>query len=372
MSPETASPARLRAVEVSGDARTVEGPLRGYHHETYVVPLPAAAGEAGAAGSARWKCREPRSGLLWFDRRCFVSEERLLSALHGRITHVPDVFEFEGLHLQRFIEGRTLGMLHGAGRVVPPELVRQLVRLFGETAAVTWQTLPVERLCHPEDRPADGDSDGFMERLVCFTERRVYEDNLPRFGSLFAGLGLDDDGFTRLRKHVAGLRERPFCLLHADLHRENLIVDAERRLWTIDWELAMVGDPLYELATHLHLMRYPSRQLRQVVAGWRQAVEAARPGGTYGWRQDLDLLLGYKRAQSVFTDVVREAVSLGRAARSPGPGVALAAARLHGVLSAAAPPLGLESVPGPAEIGTALVRWGRAQPRDEGPPPGRP
>ncbi|MEU7212523.1 MULTISPECIES: phosphotransferase [unclassified Streptomyces] len=366
MSPESASPARRRAAEVSGDESTVEGPLRGYHHETYVVPLP---GAPGAAGSARWKCREPRSNLLWFDRRCFVSEELLLPALRDRITHVPDVFEFEGLHLQRFIEGRTLGTLHPAGHAVPRELLRQIVRLFGQTAAVTSGTLAVERLCSPEDRPEDGDSDGFMERLVCFTEERVYAANLEEFGSLFAELGLDDDAFKRLRKHVAGLRERPFCLLHADLHRENLVVDADRRLWTIDWELAMVGDPLYELATHLHLMRYPSWQRRQVVEGWRRAVEAARPGGTHGWRHDLDLLLGYKRAQSVFTDVVREAVSLGRAARSPGPRVALAAARLHGVLCAAALPLGLDSVPGPAEIGTALVRWSRTH-TEEGPLPG--
>ncbi|MGC0383518.1 phosphotransferase [Streptomyces sp. SAI-129] len=366
MSPESASPARLRAVEVSGDESTVEGPLRGYHHETYVVPLP---GAAGAAGAARWKCREPRSNLLWFDRRCFVSEEQLLCALQGRITDVPDVFELDGLPpLQRFVEGRTLGSLYGAGRTVPDVFTRQIVRLFGEMAAVTSRTLPVARRCRPEDRRADGDTDGFMERLVCFTEQRVYAQNLPRFGSLFAALGLDDDAFKRLRKHVAGLRERPFCLLHADLHRENLVVDADRRLWTIDWELAMVGDPLYDLATHLHLMRYPSWQRARVVEAWRRTVEAERPGGSYGWRQDLERIVGYKRAQSVFTDVIREAISLGRQARSPGPGVRLAAARLHGILADAAPPLGLESVPDPAAIGAALVRWSRAH-ADEGPPP---
>ncbi|MEV8128793.1 hypothetical protein AB0P07_32895 [Streptomyces sp. NPDC085944] len=116
-------------------------------------------------------------------------------------------------------------------------------------------------------------------------------------------------------------------------------------------------------------MRYPAWQRRQVTEGWRRAVEAARPGGTHGWRHDLDLILGYKRAQSVFTDVVREAVSLGRAAGSPGPRVALAAVRLHGILSAAVLPLGLDSVPGPAEIGTALVRWGRAH-TEEGHLPG--
>ncbi|MFJ8807663.1 phosphotransferase [Streptomyces sp. NPDC102490] len=366
MTPSQKSTARPRAAEVSGDQRAVEGPLGSFHHETYVIPLP---GAAGAAGAARWKCREPRSDLLWFDRRCFVSEEQLLCALQGRITGLPDLFELDGLlPLQRFVEGRTLGSLYGAGRAVPDRFTRQILRLFGEMAAVTSRTLPVARRCRAEDRPPDGDTDGFMERLVCFTEQRVYAQNLPRFGSLFAALGLDDDVFTRLRKHVAGLRGRPFCLLHADLHRENLVVDADRRLWTIDWELAMVGDPLYDLATHLHLMRYPSRQRPRVAEAWGRTVEAVRPGGSYGWRQDLERILGYKRAQSVFTDVIREATSLGRQARSPGPGVRLAAARLHGILADAAPPLGLESVPDAAAIGAALRRWSRAH-ADEGPPP---
>ncbi|MFB7089477.1 phosphotransferase [Streptomyces sp. NPDC056296] len=356
MPPESASMARLRAVEVSGDESAVEGPLCGYHHETYVIPLP---GVTGAGGAARWKCREPRENLLWFDRRCFASEEQLLRSLQGRIARVPDVFEVDGLALQRFVEGQTLGALHGAGQAVSRGLARQIVELFGELAAVTSETLPVHRRCHPVDRPADGDTAGFLERLICFTEQRVYARNLPEFESLFADLGLDGDSFKRLRKHVSGLRERPFCLLHADLHRENFIVDMDRRLWTIDWELAMVGDPLYDLATHLHLMRYPLWQGRRVTEEWRRVVEAVRPGGSNGWQQDLRLLIGYKRAQSVFTDVIREALSMGQKAHSPGPGLVHTAARLHRVLADAALPLGLESVPGPTAIGTALVRWSR-------------
>ncbi|MBD0425001.1 aminoglycoside phosphotransferase family protein [Streptomyces sp. TRM S81-3] len=361
MSPESGSIARLRAVEVSGDESVVEGPLRGYHHETYVVPLP---GATGAARAARWKCREPRSNLLWFDRRCFTSEEQLLRVLQGRIARIPDVFEIDGLALQRFVEGRTLGSLYGAGQAVPHDVVRQIVELFGELAAVTSETLPVERRCHPEDRPADGDTAGFMERLICFTEQRVYEKNLPEFEALFAAIGLDGDSFRRLRKHVSGLRERPFCLLHADLHRENFIIDADRRLWTIDWELAMVGDPLYELATHLHLMRYPSWQRHRVVEQWRRTVETVRPGSSNGWRHDLRLLIDYKRAQSVFTDVIREALSLGHGAYASGPRLAHVAARLYKILADAALPLGLESVPAPSSIGTALVRWQRAHAGD--------
>ncbi|CAM5643364.1 hypothetical protein SGRIM128S_09667 [Streptomyces griseomycini] len=53
------------------------------------------------------------------------------------------------------------------------------------------------------------------------------------------------------------------------------IVDPQGGLWVIDWELAMIGDPLYDLATHLHLMR-----LRRGADsdGGGAPVGAARPG----------------------------------------------------------------------------------------------
>ncbi|POX52722.1 aminoglycoside phosphotransferase [Streptomyces sp. Ru71] len=359
MAPEAVSPAWRRAAEMSGAGDLVMGPLQGHHHETYVFPL-AAGPDRGP--TVRWKCREPRAGLLWFDRRCFASEDQLVTALHGRITSVPEIIEVDGFRLQRFVEGETLGALHPSGTRVPDHLTDQIVDLFRQLVVVTPETLTVKRRCRAADRPENGDSDGFLERLVRFAEERVHRRNLDRFGALFTELGLDEESFERLRKHVLGLGQRPFCLLHADLHRENFVADRTGRLWTIDWELALVGDPLYDLATHLYLMRYPARQASRLAAGWAAAVERERPGSSRGWQRDLGPLIDFKRAQSVFTDVIRVALTL------PGPGepahwrrVVHGALRLRGVLVAAAAPLGLDTVPGTARIAAALTRWSRRE-----------
>ncbi|MGW4020370.1 phosphotransferase [Streptomyces sp. NPDC005009] len=354
MSPETPSLARQHAIEVCGNPGAVEGPLQGYHHETYVFPL---GDEAGAPSTTRWKCREPRAGLLWFDRRCFDSEEQLLTALSGRIGSIPGITEFGGLRLQRFIEGRTLGALRRSGLPIPGPLLRQVVGLFRELAGVRPETLVVKRRCEARDRPRDGDTNGFLDRLVSFTEENVYLSNLDEFAALFEEIGVDGDAFKNLRKHVSGLTERPFCLLHADLHRENFIVDSGQRLWTIDWELAMVGDPLYDLATHLYLMRYPEWQARRLTRHWVSTVEDVRPGSSEGWQRDLGLLMDFKKAQSVFTDVIRAALAL-----DPGQGTDRrrpegTGRKLRRVLTEAAVPLGLASVPAPDRIADALVRW---------------
>ncbi|EMF56628.1 MULTISPECIES: phosphotransferase [Streptomyces] len=358
MPAESDSTGWRRAGEMSAAPDEVEGPLSGYHHETYVFRLPPEA--RVAEGGARWKCREPRAGLLWFDRRCFDSEERVLTELQGRIDNIPDLIEVEGTVLQRFIEGETLGALHASGTAVPDEVFEQILTLFRQLVAVRPRSLLVKRRCESRDRAPEGDSAGFLDRLICFTEERVYGANLAEYGELFAGLNLDHDSFKQLRKHVAGLRERPFCLLHADLHRENLIVDPDRRLWAIDWELAMFGDPLYDLATHLYLMRYPPEQERRMTRRWCALVEGVRPGSSHGWREDLPKLLDYKRAQSVFTDVMRTSQSLCLEPQVDGDLLRRASRSLREVLSRGAYPLGVEEVPDVGAIEAALTRWLRA------------
>ncbi|MFE7029397.1 phosphotransferase [Streptomyces sp. NPDC057621] len=361
MSPESASLARRRAVEVSGDADVVEGPLQGYHHETYVFPLP---GGAEAESAVRVKCREPRSNLLWFDRRCFESEEQLLRALQGIVDGIPEIVQAGPVGLQRFIEGQTLGSRCGSGSAVPHSVLDQIVGLFRQLAGIRSEALVADRRCELRDRAREGDTSDFLERLICFTEERVYQENLPAFEELFASFGVDGDSFKRLRKHVSGLTERPFCLLHADLHRENFIVDPGGRLWTIDWELAMVGDPLYELATHLYLMRYPRAQEDRMKARWHRTVEDVAPGSSAGWEEDLPKLLDYKRAQSVFTDVIRMSLSLGTGPDPDAGALGRAGGKIQKVLAAAAEPLGLEKVPSLPEISVSLLRWYRQ--REEG------
>ncbi|WP_217546346.1 aminoglycoside phosphotransferase family protein [Streptomyces sp. GbtcB6] len=356
MSLELASLARLHAVEMSGDEGVVEGPLHGYHHETYVFPL---SGEMEGGRSGRWKCREPRADLLWFDRRCFSSEENLLRALHGQVLRIPDIIDVDGIGLQSFIEGDTLAYFHKSGTVIPGHFLDQIMDLFRQMVGIRPDSLSVERRCKLDDRPDDGDTDGFLERLVLFAEQRVYRANLERFASLFEDLWLGEDSFRHLRKNVFGLERRPFCLLHADLHRENFIVDAESTLWTIDWELAMLGDPLYDLATHLHLMRYPARQERVVAQRWCETVEGVRAGSSNGWGDDLERLLTYKKAQSVFTDVIRTALELDTDPEPSWWQIAPAAFKVRKVLAVAASSLGLEEVPGTRRIVTALMRWCR-------------
>lgn len=354
MTSDLVSGTRQRAEGVSGDSSVVMGPLKGYHHETYVLSLPD--------GKRTVKFREPRAEILWYDRRCFMSEEELLRALYGLVTRIPEVHDVAGMRMQEFIEGRTLAVRPWSDRRLPDQVFEQIVDLFRQMVRVSPETLgDVERRCTKEDRSKDGDTRGFLERLIVFTEKQVYEKNRDDFADLFRDLGVDGGAFAGIRDKARWMERRPFCLLHADLHRENFILDPSGHLWAIDWELAMLGDPLYDLATHLYLMRYPDDQATRMADAWRDVVDRAHTGGSDGMAHDLPLLLDFKRVQSVFTDVIRLSLSLCDDKGFNWAGLPLAARKLQRVLSNAAGPMGVERAPSQAQIVAALVRWCRAR-----------
>jgi hypothetical protein len=126
----------------------------------------------------------------------------------------------------------------------------------------------------------------------------------------------------------------------------------------------MIGDPLYDLATHLHLMRYTRQEAKRMVELWRRAVEKARKGSSYGLEEDLPVLLAYKRAQSVYTDVIRAALLLATGTDAePGaePNWRLyrAAWRVQGVLAAAQETFGAGPEPSVRQVMGAYRSWFR-------------
>ncbi|MER7727870.1 phosphotransferase [Streptomyces sp. NPDC096323] len=352
-----ASAARRRAAALVSDERLLVGPLKGYHHETYAFPLPAGD---GSGRQTWWKCRDPRAGLLWFDLRAFASERELVRALQGSITRIPAVIEREEVSLYTFVEGRTLGEVCPPGQPLSARHSGQLGVLFGELVSVRPESVLASAGWVAGGHPAGwkDDSAAFLAQLIDFTDVHIYQRHLPRYHALFRDLGIPGGALDGLREATRALVPRPSALLHGDLHRENFIVDGRDDLWTIDWELAVVGDPLYDLATHLHLMGYPADQESRITGIWRRAVEGARPGSSEGWEADLPVLRAYKRAQSVYTDVIRTALALGElTAEQRLRQLARPVRRIEGALAAARRTLGLTREPSADSVAAAYARW---------------
>lgn len=353
--------------------------LRGHHNQNFVLPLTEELAryvecEAGMPVTVRIRRPEALPVVV----RTWPREGQVLDAVGRMLPHQVPRYLAAGREasIHSYVDGVPLSELHPDGTAVPGDIVEELANLSARMAQVGREALPPL----PADWPSDDrDSRGFLRLLTAKVDHQVREPNWPVFGRLFIALGVPEDAMRRFAGRLPAMTGRPFALLHADLHRDNVIVtrSGAPRLVCVDWELATYGDPLHDLAIHLVRMRYPKPQREQVIDAWCRALRRTSPDSVDGVAQDLRHYVEFERAQSVYPDVVRAAQSLTTRPDHPGRReLARSTAVVRKALKAAAGPLGLHGVPDVADIERALKNWCRfstsAPPSPATPAPRRP
>lgn len=335
----------------------------GHHNQNYVLPLTDATArllgrEAGSSVTVRIRRAEALPVVI----RTWANEDEILGAVRGILPHVPQCLaKRAGFAIHSYVEGVPLSSVCGNDKPVDTLLIKALAGLLAQMAQVRRSALPPLPAGWPRN---DTDSQGFLRKLAHLADQQIRQPNWAAFGGLFAALGMPEDALVRLAERVPVMARRPYSLLHADLHRDNLIVAyGAPPLICVDWELATYGDPLHDLATHLVRMRYPAHQWSEVIDAWEEAMRGIRPAAVNGLAKDLGHYLAFERAQSVFPDVMRAARSLEESFSQKN--LDEATAEVGRALEAAALPLRLRNVPGPQEIERALFRW-LASRRDRG------
>ncbi|WP_369366065.1 phosphotransferase [Streptomyces sp. CG4] len=328
----------------------------GFHHHNHVLPLTEPMARLlGREPGTVVTVRLPRAGALPVVIRTWHSEAAILRAVRGVLPDVPEsLLEGDGFAIHSHVDGAPLSRVCPPGKPVDGLLIGALTELLARTAQVRGGALPPLPAPWPRNHT---DSQGFLRTLARLADLRIRQPNWPRFGGLFAALGIPEDALARLAEHTPAMSRRPYSLLHADLHRDNVIMPdgGAAPPVCVDWELAGYGDPLHDLAVHLVRMRYPDHQWDEVVAAWVRAMGAVRPAAVGGVGRDLRHYVAFERAQSVFPDVMRAAQSLEESFDQRS--LDEATARVHRAVLAAAEPLRLGRVPGREEIERILFRW---------------
>ncbi|MGW0824911.1 aminoglycoside phosphotransferase family protein [Streptomyces sp. NPDC002845] len=332
----------------------------GHHNRNFLLRLDEAlAKEAGLEAGSFVTVRSRRPDALRVVVRTWQDEAEILAAAGAVLPHVPKCLARSGgATVHSYVEGVPLSTVCPNGRAVDRVLVDALVDRLAQATRVRRGALPVLPSGWPED---DEDSRGFLRLLATEVDRQVCQSNWAEFGDLFKALGIPRDVMIRYADRVPPMTRRPYGLLHADLHRDNVILtySGEPPLFCVDWELATYGDPLHDLAVHLVRMRYPESQEKQVIAAWKRAVRRVSPAAARGLDEDLRHYIDFERAQSVFPDVMRVAQSLDAFVDQRDLDRATTAVRR--ALEAAAGPLGLDGAPDGSEIVRALVEWRKRQ-----------
>ncbi|MFF1444053.1 phosphotransferase family protein [Streptomyces sp. NPDC058295] len=346
-------PGVLRAfVEAAESTRETSG----HHNRNHVLPLTEdVAPLVGRAAGTSVIVRVRRSDALPVVIRTWRDEAAILDAVHGALPYAPEcLVKTPAYSVHSHVEGVPLSTICGNGKPVDTLLVKALAELLARMTQVRRQLLPPL----PDSWPANhNDSQAFLKTLALCADEQIRKPNWDEFGGLFKALGVSDDALPRLAADVPAMTRRPYSLLHADLHRDNLIVtyDGDPPLVCVDWELATYGDPLHDLATHLVRMRYPAHQWDEVIEAWEGAMWRFRPGAVKGLAKDLRHYVEFEWAQSVYPDVMRAARSLRGASTQKR--LDEATAEVRRALETAAGPLRLTDVPANDEIARALFRW---------------
>ncbi|MEU6370498.1 aminoglycoside phosphotransferase family protein [Streptomyces sp. NPDC046931] len=183
---------------------------------------------------------------------------------------------------------------HPAYGLLPHEaddLVDQLAELT---------TVPCERIDRARTDPLFPDTD-FSSWLRAELVRMVGE--LPKATrDLARDLGLPDSVRLAeiLTRHMLAPR-RP-VLLHGDLNPWNLVRRADGGLTLIDWEMAVIGDPLYDLVRHMHLTPTRPDIRRRLLSRWARRLP---DDCTKGWQEDWRVYRWIEIIRSAYVDLDR-------------------------------------------------------------------
>jgi tetratricopeptide (TPR) repeat protein len=234
---------------------------------------------------------------------CIWPEPAVLAVVNAHLTSAPRLratSDVPPYQVHDWINGTLLDAAAPRGSAVPASVPRQCAHLFAQLGEV-----PVERLpALPAYWPADGDCAAFAGRLLSHT-KEIHHRYADRYRQLWADLEIPADPFEAL--DLNHLSSRPFRLLHSDVHRKNIIlqpVEDETVCRFLDWELALFGDPVYDLAVHLHKMGYRAAEEETMVRAWHEACRADR---WPGWSDDLRRYRQHERVKSALVDSVRYA-----------------------------------------------------------------
>ncbi|MGH3779120.1 MAG: phosphotransferase family protein [Pseudonocardiaceae bacterium] len=113
--------------------------------------------------------------------------------------------------------------------------------------------------------------------------------------------GFPTDPLRYVEAAWTSLTRRPLVCVHSDIHRKNMIIK-DGVSYFLDWELALCGDPVYDLAVHFHKMGYTAAERDHVLQLWQAAL---RSEYIAGWEHDLDIYLAHEQIKSAIVDTVR-------------------------------------------------------------------
>ncbi|MGQ0777721.1 MAG: aminoglycoside phosphotransferase family protein [Pseudonocardiales bacterium] len=192
--------------------------------------------------------KRPHPGAHHIDVRTWP-EHLVLLAIGNRGIRAPSVLSGDGgdgAFVVERLPGRTVEDHWPRGTPLPPGTVEDLAALLAQVTSVPPSALPDL----PAGRPTGDDAPGFFTLLVEHTTE-LLRGCPPEHEERLRAFGVDEAALQQVIDAGAHISPRLLGLCHGDLNRSNLLRH-DGRTWVLDWELATLGDPAWDVAVLLH------------------------------------------------------------------------------------------------------------------------
>ncbi|SMD02896.1 phosphotransferase family protein [Primorskyibacter flagellatus] len=265
--------------------------MEGYYNHNYRVE----------EGGTVYLYRKPIPNSAVMDLRC-ISEVPVLRFLESVGFDAPRLLyqsDAEGFFLHDWIDGVSLNDVYPDQEQmsdwIPREIARQMAALH------RFDPEPFAAAC--ADLGASPDCGAFFRahyEFDCSVHARLF----PEMADIYRSLGIPDAPFAGLDELAVAIGTRPFCLCHSDIHRKNVLIrPRDKTLTLLDWELVLVGDPVYDIAVHFHKTRFTPDQEAQFIKAYAERSPLTLTPGDI--RKEVDVYLQLERVKSAIIDACR-------------------------------------------------------------------
>lgn len=183
-----------------------------------------------------------------------IPESEVLEILSKYGMNVPKVLElYDDYFAEEYIDGTLLDDIYtdysNIDKIVIDDIINNIVGLI----RIDFQSL---------SKYSKWDNvRGFFEYQILNTEE-IWNEYNTSYDVFYNLLGINKSTIFKLKQLSKKINfNRPLCLIHGDRHKNNMI-KKDNQVYYIDWELSCVGDLAYDIAFHIHQMKYSEADLK--------------------------------------------------------------------------------------------------------------
>lgn len=183
-----------------------------------------------------------------------IPESEVLEILSKYGMNVPKVLElYDDYFVEEYIDGTLLDDIYtdysNIDKIVIDDIINNIVGLI----RIDFQSLSKYSKWN--------NVRGFFEYQILNTEE-IWNEYNTSYDVFYNLLGINKSTIFKLKQLSKKINfNRPLCLIHGDRHKNNMIKKGNQ-VYYIDWELGCVGDLAYDIAFHIHQMKYSEADLK--------------------------------------------------------------------------------------------------------------